>query len=675
MIYCSQCGTKNPNGSKFCANCGARVAKPEGLICPMCSTPNPVETVFCSNCGARLMPLIAESERAAPAPPIRGLSLPAKPAAPAQEPAPETPERAHDWLADLRAAAPAQAETATQADEDLPEWLRSARVEEAAAQPESAGQPQDSSWLRDLRGAAEAVPAAPVESAEEAAPSWLRGDVSAPEPAPATREEKDEEPSWVERLRAEAAQPADSGAPEEQTPSWVGRLRETARTDASSVKPSEREGLPDWLQAAEVEESRQAASVAEFSAEPLVPPAEGYEFATPRVEAESKTPDWFRMAMPAEEKLVEQPQLEPAARTEMPAWVAELTPTEFGAPAPSTEPVETSGPLAGLRGILPLANAIALPHVVSRLPTPANGQSGAQLFESILAAPALTESAPPVAKRRALTLRPLLYLLLLLSVVVPFFVPANFAASGLRIPGTGAAEFFDTVQTLPANATVLMAFDYDASNAGEMNLFAAALAQQMMKKRVKIVAVSTFDVGPQIAQKILDEVARANNYRYGVDYVNAGYIAGQEAGLAQFAVNAIPAQARDYARQEPLAQMALTQNLRTAADFALVVELAGTDDALKMWMEQVQTRVNARIAAATSAAVEPKARAYKDARQLTALMSGLVGAAQYEVLSGQIGQAVVRVNAQSAAQVVLVLAVILGNVAGLIAWASKRRSG
>jgi hypothetical protein len=68
--------------------------------------------------------------------------------------------------------------------------------------------------------------------------------------------------------------------------------------------------------------------------------------------------------------------------------------------------------------------------------------------------------------------------------------------------------------------------------------------------------------------------------------------------------------------------------------------------------------------------VEPKARAYRDAGQLVALVSGAVGAAQYEILANQPGQGVTRIAAQSAAQVVLALVVILGN---LEYWISRAR--
>ena len=159
MVYCAHCGTQNRDGSKFCNNCGARLSPESGLRCPMCSTPNPVESVFCVNCGARLVPLTAASmpESKPPAPPIKGLSLPAKPDIPSElieateEPAqPAVPEAAAplapnelpDWIARLRSSENAgdeklatpeeestEIETPAEDDAGVPDWLSRLRSE------------------------------------------------------------------------------------------------------------------------------------------------------------------------------------------------------------------------------------------------------------------------------------------------------------------------------------------------------------------------------------------------------------------------------------------------------------------------------------------------------------------------------------------------------------------
>ncbi|MFQ6015873.1 MAG: zinc-ribbon domain-containing protein, partial [Anaerolineae bacterium] len=106
MIYCPNCGVANREGSKFCNECGQALGLAPGIRCPMCSVMNPEENVLCSSCGARLVPLAApeEAEEEEEPAPVRGLSLPIKPAVEEEEIEAEIP----DWLRELREAAPVE---------------------------------------------------------------------------------------------------------------------------------------------------------------------------------------------------------------------------------------------------------------------------------------------------------------------------------------------------------------------------------------------------------------------------------------------------------------------------------------------------------------------------------------------------------------------------------------
>ncbi len=49
-MLCTNCGTDNPPGSKFCLNCGTALARP----CPSCGTALPSHAHFCTECGATI---------------------------------------------------------------------------------------------------------------------------------------------------------------------------------------------------------------------------------------------------------------------------------------------------------------------------------------------------------------------------------------------------------------------------------------------------------------------------------------------------------------------------------------------------------------------------------------------------------------------------------------------
>ena len=49
-VLCAKCKTENPEGLKFCNECGAKVER----HCPSCNTLNPNDANFCRKCGAPL---------------------------------------------------------------------------------------------------------------------------------------------------------------------------------------------------------------------------------------------------------------------------------------------------------------------------------------------------------------------------------------------------------------------------------------------------------------------------------------------------------------------------------------------------------------------------------------------------------------------------------------------
>ena len=55
VVVCSSCGAQNPEGNKFCAQCGS-VLQPKGIKCPNCGADNPPSNRICSSCGKQMTP-------------------------------------------------------------------------------------------------------------------------------------------------------------------------------------------------------------------------------------------------------------------------------------------------------------------------------------------------------------------------------------------------------------------------------------------------------------------------------------------------------------------------------------------------------------------------------------------------------------------------------------------
>ena len=49
-MKCPKCQFENPEGLKFCGECGAKLDR----VCPKCNSTNPVQFKFCGECGHNL---------------------------------------------------------------------------------------------------------------------------------------------------------------------------------------------------------------------------------------------------------------------------------------------------------------------------------------------------------------------------------------------------------------------------------------------------------------------------------------------------------------------------------------------------------------------------------------------------------------------------------------------
>ncbi len=383
-------------------------------------------------------------------------------------------------------------------------------------------------------------------------------------------------------------------------------------------------------------------------------------------------PDWLREAVPGHGGAEPTPvgsgsePLTPTPPSEMPAWVEELKAhaglAATGEPLP--EPAGTVGPLAGVHGVLPIAFSIAQPHTISALGP--SQSDGGRVFESVLTAATQGALAPtaatakPARKSRA---NRWIYLAVLLAALIPLFIPSDSAGLGLKVNNTTpTAQFYDKIHSLAPGSTVLLAFDYDAGQTVELNPAARVIVLDLAQRHVNVVALSTSPAGAQIAQTILLEAAQQNpNWRRGDNFVNVGYIPGEEAGLRALADRWLPQNQVDF-ENEPLASLPLADKAGGLRDFALAIEFAGGDASLRWWMEQVQPRQQVAFVAAVSAAVEPQARNYLAANQLAAFLRGLGGAAEYELFSNQTGLTVRTADALSFSQILIAAMIVIGNV-------------
>jgi hypothetical protein len=404
--------------------------------------------------------------------------------------------------------------------------------------------------------------------------------------------------------------------------------------------------MPDWLKEIEPKSSPapselEAQAPSPFSESEVLPPGE--------------MPAWLQELKPVE-------AVAPTAgegglvAAQLPSWLQGLSPKEpsaVAAPKVEEEPAETEGILTGVRGALPVA-PIALQMSgagISVSPEiPAGDLAGAGALQELLAR-GMTAVVRREGESRARRLegkvwRGFVLLFIALAVIVPLALGSDFSlVSAPSLPKAGD-DMHKSIEGLAPGAQVLVAFDYDATQAPEMDGLARVVMRHLVARQAHIEVVSLYPAGPAVAQAVINNTLPVTSL-IKMDVTNRGYWPGQATAVA---------------------------SLVAETKSSMVIELAATPDTLRWWVEQMAGRPQ-KLLAGVSASVEPAAQPYAASPQLKGLIAGVPGAIAYQFkLRGTLPQneqqnpadLLAPLNSIAVANVALVFVMIFGGVIQLL---------
>lgn len=539
------------------------------------------------------------------------------PVSPAPESAPESPaEEVVQW--------------------DVPAWLK-------ASAPTGSLQLSEVEDVQTGSPAPTEVPAAAQPGAANEIPGTAEPSVETGRPGL----------DWLSSLNLEAAPP--ESQPDTQVSQglgWLGSL-ETAVSGDRLLPEDSPADRPDWL--ARMQEGQ------------LQPPAEALPVTRPfqdfpeQLQAEGPVkpfstdnmPDWLARMVPSETEPEERGgtgtqrddeiSLEPA---DLPAWVQAMRPIEAATPQAPVEVkgevderVESLGPLAGLRGVLPVDQAggdVQRPAVFSvKLHVTEKQQANVALLEKLITA----EAGPaPAAAGRALPIQRILRVVIALLLLVSVAFPIISGGLNLPVPGYLPQDVLTlqgAIASLPADAPVLLAVEYEPALAGELESAASGMMAQLMAHSARIVVVSTNPTGQALGSRLL-QAAVKEQPGYGLEQktVELGFLAGGPAGLFTFMISPQLAVPLDTALRPAWA--AERGNITSIRDFAMLIVITENSETARYWVEQVQPGIEkVPMFMVVSAQAAPMVAPYVDSGQVKAMVTGLSGGAIYDQAAGR----------------------------------------
>jgi len=249
------------------------------------------------------------------------------------------------------------------------------------------------------------------------------------------------------------------------------------------------------------------------------------------------------------------------------------------------------------------------------------------------------------------------YLLVAATVIFPLIVPAHFPI-GIS---PEARQLYEAVDSLPEGSVVLLTFDMYANNLAETEPIARAALYHLFRKNLKVVTVTTIPFGgPSIAERITRELAAEYQKTYGVDYVNLGYKPNYVSVLKGMGSSIESIYPTDNS-STPLAQFPLMQTVKNYADMKFIYVVAD-NGIVDYWISIVQAQYGIPVGCGVTSVMAPKLYAYVGSGQMTGLLGGMKGAAEYEQLVGKEGLAVTGMGIQSLVHLLIIALIIIGNL-------------
>ena len=232
---------------------------------------------------------------------------------------------------------------------------------------------------------------------------------------------------------------------------------------------------------------------------------------------------------------------------------------------------------------------------------------------------AATEPAEKPRRRLPIIERIGLTAILLLLVALPFFTDAlniGDTPSSLFVPGSPERALFDQIDALQPGDYVLIAADYGATGAAELDTSTEAVLRHALLRGAHPVIVSGNPIGLLRAGTLMDTIAEESNLIVNQDYTIGNYLIADVIGLRNFGEN-IELYIRADASGE---STGLT--LDSLDDFATVVVIAESADRLRGWIEQVAPITSTPMLAITGFSAEPLSEPYLSAESLNGYLVG-----------------------------------------------------
>jgi hypothetical protein len=253
--------------------------------------------------------------------------------------------------------------------------------------------------------------------------------------------------------------------------------------------------------------------------------------------------------------------------------------------------------------------------------------------------------------------RRIIFFLIALAVIIPMLIPL-----GLPIDLTAPVKaVYDKIESLPEGAIVVVSIDYDPGSEAELYPATLAFLEHCFRRNLRVYMLALWAPGVSLGNLAFQEIGPKYHKEYGVDFVNVGYKPGGAVMLLTLGRNVADVVMTDFAGT-PIDSFPLGSVVKSSRDMDVVMTFSAGDPGILHWIIYFNARFGVPICGATTAISAPRQYPYLSSGQLTGLLGGLKGAAEYETLVDRLDRATTGMDSQSIAHILIVVFIIIGNL-------------
>jgi len=228
-------------------------------------------------------------------------------------------------------------------------------------------------------------------------------------------------------------------------------------------------------------------------------------------------------------------------------------------------------------------------------------------------------------------------------------------------PSRQVRAVFDAVEALPDGSAVMLSLDFDPQAAAELSPMTLAVLSHCFRKGHRILGLTFWPEGELMGNALFAQAGEQAGKEAGTHYAFLGFKPGGQVAVITSLGESISTTFSQDFEERPTSGMAAFEGVSTLRDVGLIIDIAA-GSSVEPWVAYGSDKYGVEMAAGCTAVIGPDLYPYAHSGQLTGIIGGLRGVADYETLLGEPGSAVKGMPAQSVSHGIIIAFVILGNV-------------